>query len=415
MKTASTIALALALALAAGPVAAKEKPAAAGGPPKLSEKVLPLVQAAQKAIEAKDYATAKAKADEAFPSVSTPDDKLFIGNDYVQVGQATNDINVTGKGIDLLLDSGKAQPDLQPKLYTIQGQLAFQNKDYVKAEASLGKAYALNVAEPNLVPMLVESMRLQSKNAQALQTLDAAIAKQTAAGQPVPAEWYQRGYAIAYAAKPGTPDFDAIRKAGQQLNLKWLSAQPTPAAWHDVMLLVTQGKTGDADLMLDSRRLLLQANGLIGAADYAEFADSLYLKNPGEAKLVIDTGLKRNAFTLASNRSLNEINGLASGRIAADKASLAGSEKTAQTNPKVAQSLGDAYYGYGNYPKAIAMYKLAGTKGVDADLVNLRVGTALAASGDTAGAKAAFGEVKAGPRKDLADLWVIHLDHPTAG
>ena len=76
-------------------------------------------------------------------------------------------------------------------------------------------------------------------------------------------------------------------------------------------------------------------------------------------------------------------------------------------------SVGDGYYGYGNYAKAIELYKLALTKGgVDANMVNTRIGAALAKSGDKAGAKAAFAQVT-GPRKELADFWTVYLDHPT--
>jgi hypothetical protein len=66
------------------------------------------------------------------------------------------------------------------------------------------------------------------------------------------------------------------------------------------------------------------------------------------------------------------------------------------------------------YPQALDLYKVALTKGADAGTVNLHTGWALASSGDAAGAKAAFQQVT-GARKPIADLWIAHLDHPTAG
>ena len=55
------------------------------------------------------------------------------------------------------------------------------------------------------------------------------------------------------------------------------------------------------------------------------------------------------------------------------------------------------------------LYRAALAKsGVDANLVNTRLGIALAASGDKAGAEAAFKAVT-GPRAELANLWVAWL------
>ena len=75
----------------------------------------------------------------------------------------------------------------------------------------------------------------------------------------------------------------------------------------------------------------------------------------------------------------------------------------------------DAYVGYGSYAQAIDLYKVAIAKGqVDLPTVYLHMGWAQALSGDAAGAKASFAQVT-GARKTIADFWVIHLDHPTAG
>ena len=52
--------------------------------------------------------------------------------------------------------------------------------------------------------------------------------------------------------------------------------------------------------------------------------------------------------------------------------------------------------------------------GVNADAVNTHLGIALAASGDKAGAKTAFGAVTTGTRGEIAGLWTFWLDHPEA-
>ena len=77
---------------------------------------------------------------------------------------------------------------------------------------------------------------------------------------------------------------------------------------------------------------------------------------------------------------------------------------------KIAKATGDAWLSFDEYDKAAAMYQLALTKGgVDADLVNTRLGIALAKKGDKAGAKAAFAKV-GGARASTARLWTIYVD-----
>jgi Flp pilus assembly protein TadD len=105
-----------------------------------------------------------------------------------------------------------------------------------------------------------------------------------------------------------------------------------------------------------------------------------------------------------------ELKKSADAKTAADKASLPGLEKESKTNPKSALGTGDAYYGYGDFAKAAAMYKLAvGGAGIDPNTVNLRLGAALARSGDLAGAKTALEQVKGGPREALAQYWLIFV------
>ena len=98
-------------------------------------------------------------------------------------------------------------------------------------------------------------------------------------------------------------------------------------------------------------------------------------------------------------------------RYQGDRASLASEESRANSSPSgtLAIKLADAYAGYGDYAKAVSLYRAALAKsGVDANLVNTRLGIALAASGDKAGAEAAFKAVT-GPRAELANLWVSWL------
>lgn len=416
MKTISTLALAIALGLggtAAAPAFARDK-APKQAPANYSQKVREAMAAAQTALGKNDLDTALAKTQEAEPSIQTPDDKALVGQFYVNIGQKKNDNALLSKGIDMMIDSGKAPSDLLPKLYFYQAQFAYQNKDYRKAEASLQQALKLGVDEPNAVPLLVEAMTQNGEQLGALTTLNQQMDKMTAAGKPVPPEWYQRGFAIAYQAKGGA-DAAAIHQQGLDIAKKWVAASPTSPVWHDALLFYGQAYPNDAELSADILRLQFAAGGMAGTNDYLEYAEAVYTHNPGEAKRAIDEGVKQGKINFTANRNAKEIDGIVTAKIPADKASLASTEKAARAaaNGKVAVSTGDGYYGYGDYAKAADMYRLALTKGgVDPNLVNIRLGASLAMAGDSAGAKAALAQVT-GPRKDLADFWVIHIDHPT--
>jgi Flp pilus assembly protein TadD len=86
----------------------------------------------------------------------------------------------------------------------------------------------------------------------------------------------------------------------------------------------------------------------------------------------------------------------------------------ASATGQVALNTGDAYLGYGDTAKAVALYRAALTKGsVDTNLVNLHLGMALAQAGDRAGAEAAFRAVT-GARADVAGYWLVFLSQRPA-
>ncbi|MEA3017142.1 MAG: hypothetical protein QOI38_1864, partial [Sphingomonadales bacterium] len=106
-----------------------------------------------------------------------------------------------------------------------------------------------------------------------------------------------------------------------------------------------------------------------------------------------------------------ELLAAANGRIPADRADLPASQRTALAAATGTSALrtGDAFLGYARYPEAIALYQAALQKGgVDANLVNTRLGIAYALSGQRQLAETTFRAVT-GPRADLAAFWMLWL------
>lgn len=100
---------------------------------------------------------------------------------------------------------------------------------------------------------------------------------------------------------------------------------------------------------------------------------------------------------------------LASERTKGDLASLPDAPRPDAT-ARQTLTIGDAYFGYGEYAKAVEFYRAALAKpGADADIINLHIGMALARQGDKAAAAAALNAVGAS-QAELAKYWLIYVN-----
>lgn len=411
MKLFTTTALGVALALGgaamvAQPAVAQKQKAEAAPKFKLSKEVREPVAAAQAALTAGDQATAQAKLNEAKGVAKTPDEKYVTYSVLLDLSKANNNPATQREAIEGLIGSGRVPPEQLGTFYLVSGQLAYQANDFPKAEQMLDQAIKANVNKPDAYALLVESQNKQGKTAEALQTLQGAIEKQRAAGGKAPNEWYGRGISIAYKAK--MPEQTAA------LTQAWVRDYPSASNWRDSLVTYRDLNQLDPDAQLDLMRFQRTAGALKGQADYMEYVQATYLRYPGEAKAVLDEGVKAGFINLAKGGNAAEINGIVTGKVAADKASLASAATTAKGpkgTGKSALSTGDAYLGYGDWTNAAEMYRVALQKGgVDAALVNTRLGMALAKAGQKDAAKQTFAQVNTGPRAGLAKYWTIWLD-----
>ncbi|HEX7821512.1 MAG TPA: hypothetical protein VF463_12960 [Sphingobium sp.] len=378
---------------------------------------------AEKATKAKDYATAQTQIAAAEAAATTPDDKYLAGSLWLNLGLGQQNEATQRKGVEQMLASGKASQADVAKFSFFAGQFALKAKDFdpaikyfndsaaagyagsspylLLAESYFGKSYQ-NVSGNQLTPA-GKQIAIQG-----LAALKKAIEVQTAAGQPVDGAWYTRGFQMSALAS--APD-------GAFWSSQALKSDPKPENWRIALRSYQDGhKTLTRDENLDLLRLMAATGALKEAYSYGEYADALMKGGLfGEAKSVIEAG--RAAGNLGAGQ-LADLYKVASDGIASDKASLAASETSSgkAANGRIASSTASAYLGYGNYAKAVTLYRLALQKGgVDANEVNTRIGIALARSGDFAGAKAAFATVTTpGTRKDIADFWLVWLSSKAA-
>ncbi|WP_156678084.1 tetratricopeptide repeat protein [Sphingomonas profundi] len=416
MKFVSTMALGVALALGGAaivgvaPAVAKEK---AEKPAKaksynLSKPVREAVAAAQAALAKGDAATAQASVSTALAAATTPDDKYVASSVQYEIAAKSNDQAKISDAVDGMLASGVAPADQQVQLYAVQGKLAYNAKNMAKSEQALQQAVTLGTTDPDVYALLVEAKARAGKPAEAITMLETSIAKQKAAGQKVPSEWYGRGIAIAYGAK--------LPNETERLTQAWLADYPASNNWRDSLITYRDLHKLDADYNLDLMRLMRTAKALKGERDYSEYAEAVYLKYPGEGKSVLDEGVAAGMVKLTAGSNFKFMSDQAGGRVAADKADLASASKAAKASAtgKSAAATADSYLGYGDYASAIDLYNVALQKGgVDANTINTRLGMALAKAGRKDEAKAAFAKIT-GPRASLAKYWMIYLDAPAA-
>lgn len=414
MKSVSTLALGavLALGLAAAPAAArKEKPAAAaaGYSPKLSEPFRKAALPVDTALKAGDTATAASGLTAADAAATTPDDKYVAAQFRLSLSNKTNDTAMQAKAIDAMLASGSpAAAADTPKLHFFAGQIAYQARDYPKAMRELAEADRLGYKESDILILLADANFKANQIAPGLAIADRAIAEKTAAGQKAPESWYARAASVAYKAK--------MMDVASRLTREQVQAYPTTANWRSALVIYRDSANLDGGLNLDLYRLMRLTKSLDGERDYFEYAALASERGlPGEAKSVIDEGLASGKVP-ATSRPLTELRTAANAKVAADRASLAGSESkaSAAANGRLAANTADAYLAYGDDAKAATLYRTALTKGgVDADAVNTRLGIALARSGDKAGARTAFSAVT-GKRVEVAKFWMLYLDTQAA-
>jgi len=417
MKFASTTALALSFALSAvaltgaSPALAKKADAADPSKPQYSPAFAVAAQPLQKAMQAKDYPTAKAALPAAQAAATTPDDKYQVAIMTLILAQSTNDTAAEAPAADAVIASGKAPPEQLGQILDMRGRIAYNANDLATADASFTKVIQLQPQNGDAIVLLAQVKTREGKTGDALPLVDQAIQAKKAAGQPVDEDLYRRALSIAYDGKMSPQ----VVKYGQEL----VDAYPRADIWRVALQTYRDTNRLDPQTDLDTLRLMRVSNSLAGERDYYEYANSALNKGfPGEAKAVIDQGMTSNMVdnkALATSKALAEVKQVAGSKIAADKADLPASEKRARASADGKQALliGDAYLGYGEFAKAADLYKVALQKGADANLANLHLGEALAQSNDKAGAAQAFALVQ-GPAQPLAQYWTIWANKGSA-
>jgi tetratricopeptide (TPR) repeat protein len=193
---------------------------------------------------------------------------------------------------------------------------------------------------------------------------------------------------------------------------------PSAGNWRDALIVFrTTGGAVEPTQNLDALRLMRAAGALAGERDYlaaAKAADEA--GNGGEAKAIMEEGATRGMIsgTDAASRALLTS---ATQRAGRERTALAGQitqARGAAGTAAQARTAADLLLGSGRYAEAAELYRLALTRtGEDPNLLNSRLGEALALAGQRAEAETALRAVT-GPRAELASLWMAWLARRTS-
>lgn len=193
-----------------------------------------------------------------------------------------------------------------------------------------------------------------------------------------------------------------------------VTAYPTPNNWRIAFEFLRENPSEDLQLLVDFFRFGRTAN-VLQAREYPPLVNTLVQASFfGEAKSMIDAGVTARTITgdePGIRSALTTINA----RIAQDRAGLDNEIRDARGSGTAlqARNVADALYGYGRYAEAAELYRVALTKGGDANLLNTRIGVSLGMAGQRPAAEAALRAVT-GPRAELAAFWLAWLNRRPA-
>jgi len=355
------------------------------------------------ALMTRNWAAAAAALPAALAAAQSPSARYATGRFELELGRATVTPEQQLRGIQRILASGAAQPVEVAALLQLQAQIHNDRREFDQAEQALNRLSQLQPNDPDTLALLGQLSRVRNNSAQALTLFQRSLAASDAAGRRVPESRYKLALALALQGER--------REATADLARRLVAAYPNATNWRDALLSYRDVASLDAASNLDIWRLMRATGALAGERDYLAAAGAFDQANlAGEAKAVLDEGVTRNMLR-ASEGTTRALTTRVNGRATTERGALTGRIASARNASAgaPARTAADALLGQGRHAEAAELYRLALTKtGEDADLVNLRLGEALALAGQTVEAQAALQAV-GGQRAELARLWLVWL------
>jgi tetratricopeptide (TPR) repeat protein len=403
MKLVSSLAVAAVLAL--GGLAAAPAPAAQTDAPAaprkydISKEAMKPLEDLRATVAAKNTAEFAQRLAAAEAVAKTKDERYLIAKFRLQHARDINDAAAQLAAMEAIVGSGAAPADEAVQMQRNIAVLATQAKDYARADRAFAALIAANPNDVDSVINLAVNKLDQKRDAEGLELLQRAIGLRKAAGQNPELGLYQRSLVIAQRLNN--------RPLAQEMAREAMRLYPSKDNLQNGIAAYAAGANLSIDDRLDLLRLIYASGLMTTGPQYTQLAGLLERDFPGETKAVLEAGTRAGVVGGPGAAALQRANA----RVAEDRAALPTVEPKARSaaDGKIALNLATAYFGYGDYSKAADLFRVALQKGgVDANVVNTRLGMALAMGGRKAEAETAFRAVT-GARAELAALWLAWL------
>jgi len=387
------------LTLASGNVLAQAKNSKALAKP---------LKAAEESFKAKKYpdAIAKLRAADATPGKTPPDQHLInemLGYSCLR----TNDLACASKAYDALTSDGISTPAQVHADTLALVNINYQMKSFDKAIDYGQRAIKEGYADEATRVLVGQSYYQKGDYKSAAKFGDTHIEQLVKAGQVPKADLLT--LTLSACSKLG----DKVCETRQTERL--VSYYPKPEYWQGLLISLERQATGDANKM-QAYRLMNDVGVLTHADDFSEMGSiAMDQGAPAEAQHALENGMQKGVFASDPHALARAQRALESAKkqAAADQAGLPKAESAADAaaTGQAAASVGQAYFGYQQYDKAIAQLTKALTKGglKNAADTRLLLGIAQLKGGHKDDAQKTFKQVKGDPTLErLANLWVIH-------
>lgn len=404
VKKLIVLAVAGMIAGGSGPVLAQDATLDYG----LTRDVRSAAQQAQTAISQSNFPAASTSLSQASAAARTDGDRYVIATMQLDVANRTFNTAAQVAAINALLSNPLLSAEQGAELYYHRARISFHAQNVEAARADLQAAIDRGTTNPRVFVALASLTSERGDHAGAIALVERAFAIHRTAGMQIPADWYRRGIHFAQEMN----DTARVVSFGQSL----VAEHPTQRNWRDVIVQHRAAYSADPEAALDLWRLQDAVGALTGEFDYRDYAQVAHGRElPAEIERIVQAG--RTASILDGGNA--EIAALDRGTTRAAqnlRSALPGRAEAAisAATGETAMAAADGYMSLGEYAAAAPLYRAALEKGsVDAGLAALRLGIALARSGDSAGAAVALDQVT-GPRAAVARLWRAYNDIPRA-
>jgi len=351
---------------------------------------------AMKALDSKDFATALTKVEEADKiKDKTPFEEYQVSKyfGFIAINQPMPDYPAAAKAYNREVASGGAPEAEKAGMYNVAMRLNYQEMNFPEVLKDAAELQKLQPLDDTGYLVLIQSYYNTNDFPNAAETAKKEIAAKIASGMK-PTEDVL-GLLLNSQIK-------AKNEAGAREALDQLAMISTkPEVWGQEMDFVL-GSQGITDHQLLNAYRLSMLAGTMKDTDFAAMA-TIDLQNglPKEAIAVLTKGNK-------SGDLLTQANGLAM----RDDLNALAAEAGKQTNGEVDVKLGESYYTYGQYDKAIAALEKGIQKGGLKDPADAQttLGIAYLAAGQKDKAVAAFEQASKaqGSAAQVAHAWSLY-------